>query len=166
MPGALNVTKRASDRYVENTFDRFAGEFDATLSRRNYRAPQMVMGAAAVLLGESKGDLDVLDAGCGTGLVGSPRGGRLGADRLGRHDVLLRPARGSARRRGEALRAGGGRTRWRLAPPLGRAACPACSGAMRIVAFVTAQQAVRWILAHLDTRDIDVRAGPLAGAAA
>ena len=44
--------------------------------------------------------------------------------------------------------------------------CPACAGAMRIVAFVTAQQAVRRILAHLDARDIDARAGPWADAAA
>jgi hypothetical protein len=44
--------------------------------------------------------------------------------------------------------------------------CPACAGAMRIVAFVTAPKAVRKILAHLDARDIDARAGPWAEAAA
>lgn len=44
--------------------------------------------------------------------------------------------------------------------------CPACAGAMRIVAFVIAQKAVRRILAHLDRRDIDARAGPWADAAA
>jgi hypothetical protein len=44
--------------------------------------------------------------------------------------------------------------------------CPACAGAMRIVAFVTAPKAVRKILAHLDARDIDARAGPWADAAA
>jgi hypothetical protein len=44
--------------------------------------------------------------------------------------------------------------------------CPTCAGAMRIVAFVTAQGAVRRILAHLDRRDIDARAGPWADAAA
>jgi hypothetical protein len=37
---------------------------------------------------------------------------------------------------------------------------------MRIVAFVTAQKAVRRILAHLDAHAIDARAGPWAGAAA
>jgi hypothetical protein len=44
--------------------------------------------------------------------------------------------------------------------------CPACAGAMRIVSFVTAQKAVRKILAHLDAHDIDARAGPWADAAA
>ncbi len=44
--------------------------------------------------------------------------------------------------------------------------CPACSGAMRIVAFVTAPRAVRRILAHLDRRAIDARAGPWSDAAA
>jgi len=68
--GGAEAPARASDAYVENTFDRFAGDFDATLARLDYRAPQLVMGAAAVLLGEPKGELDVLDAGCGTGLAG------------------------------------------------------------------------------------------------
>ena len=44
--------------------------------------------------------------------------------------------------------------------------CPACAGAMRIIAFVTAQQAVRRILAHLERNGIDARAGPWADAAA
>ena len=44
--------------------------------------------------------------------------------------------------------------------------CPACASAMRIVAFVTAQKAVRRILAHLERRAIDARAGPWADAAA
>jgi predicted TPR repeat methyltransferase len=68
--GGAEAPARAADDYVENTFDRFAGDFDATLARLEYRAPQLVMGAAAVLLGEPQGDLDVLDAGCGTGLAG------------------------------------------------------------------------------------------------
>ena len=68
--GGAAAPARASDAYVANTFDRFAGDFDATLARLDYRAPQLVMGAAAVLLGEPGGDLDVLDAGCGTGLAG------------------------------------------------------------------------------------------------
>ena len=44
--------------------------------------------------------------------------------------------------------------------------CPSCAGAMHIVAFVTAQKAVRRILAHLERRDIDARARPWADAAA
>lgn len=68
--GGASAPARASDAYVANTFDRFAADFDATLARLDYRAPQLVMGVAALLLGEPKGDLDVLDAGCGTGLAG------------------------------------------------------------------------------------------------
>jgi hypothetical protein len=44
--------------------------------------------------------------------------------------------------------------------------CPACGGAMRIVAFVTAQRAVQRILAHLAQHDIEARAGLWADAAA
>jgi predicted TPR repeat methyltransferase len=68
--GGAEAPARASNAYVASTFDRFAGDFDATLARLDYRAPQLVMGAAALLLGEPRGDLDVLDAGCGTGLAG------------------------------------------------------------------------------------------------
>ena len=44
--------------------------------------------------------------------------------------------------------------------------CPRCSGAMSIVAFITEQAVVRRILAHLDRRQVDARAGPWAGVAA
>ena len=65
-----DVPQRASDRYVEQTFDSFAASFDAKLARLSYRAPALV---AAMLedsgLAPTK-SLDVLDAGCGTGLCG------------------------------------------------------------------------------------------------
>jgi predicted TPR repeat methyltransferase len=93
--GGAEAPARASDAYVANTFDRFAGDFDATLARLDYRAPQLVMGAAAVLLGEPGGGLDVLDAGCGTGLAGPmirPWARRLeGVDLSG--EMLLRAQR-------------------------------------------------------------------------
>ena len=44
--------------------------------------------------------------------------------------------------------------------------CVRCGGATRIVAFITEPRVVRRILAHLERRDIDARAGPWAGAAA
>jgi hypothetical protein len=44
--------------------------------------------------------------------------------------------------------------------------CARCGGPARIVGFVTAPQAVRRILEHLERRGIDARAGPWAGAAA
>jgi len=65
-----NVPTRASNGFVERTFDSFASSFEAKLERLAYRAPALV---AAILedsgLTESR-SLDVLDAGCGTGLCG------------------------------------------------------------------------------------------------
>ena len=44
--------------------------------------------------------------------------------------------------------------------------CPRCGGAMVIVGFVTEPAVVRRILAHLERRAVDARAGPWMGAAA
>ncbi len=65
------VPARASNAFVEKTFDSFAASFESRLQRLSYRAPALV---AAML--ESSGRqrskcLDVLDAGCGTGLCGA-----------------------------------------------------------------------------------------------
>lgn len=65
-----DVPARASDGFVEQTFDSFATSFDSKLSQLLYRAPQLV---AESLIGsgvEASEALDVLDAGCGTGLCG------------------------------------------------------------------------------------------------
>lgn len=64
------VPERASDRFVQQTFDDFAGSFDQVLKRLDYRAPELVAGALAEGPGAPDGRLDVLDAGCGTGLCG------------------------------------------------------------------------------------------------
>ena len=65
-----DVPMRASDAFVQRTFDSFAASFESKLERLSYRAPALV---AAMLehsdLKPSK-CLDVLDAGCGTGLCG------------------------------------------------------------------------------------------------
>jgi predicted TPR repeat methyltransferase len=65
-----DVPARASDEFVEATFDSFASSFDSRLARLLYRAPELV----ATMLEESGLErskrLDVLDAGCGTGLCG------------------------------------------------------------------------------------------------
>jgi predicted TPR repeat methyltransferase len=66
----VDVPERASDSYVEETFDSFAASFDAKLGRLDYQAPQLVAQAVARALGEPRGDLAGLDAGCGTGLCG------------------------------------------------------------------------------------------------
>jgi len=66
-----DVPERASNDFIETTFDGFAASFEAKLARLSYRAPALI---AAVL--EDRGLeplrlLDVLDAGCGTGLCGA-----------------------------------------------------------------------------------------------
>jgi predicted TPR repeat methyltransferase len=61
---------RASDAFVESTFDTFASSFDAKLGRLAYRAPQLVADAVARCLGTPAGTGEGLDAGCGTGLCG------------------------------------------------------------------------------------------------
>jgi predicted TPR repeat methyltransferase len=63
--------ERASDGYVQQVFDAFAASFDAKLEMLHYRAPALVAQALAEAVGgEPAGVLDVVDAGCGTGLCG------------------------------------------------------------------------------------------------
>lgn len=64
------VPERAADDYVEKVFDGFADSFDAKLAHLHYRAPELIAQTVAGLLGAPRGELDVLDAGCGTGLCG------------------------------------------------------------------------------------------------
>jgi predicted TPR repeat methyltransferase len=64
------VPDRADDAYVEATFDAFADSFHAKLEQFRYRAPQFVADAVLRIHGEPDKQLDVLDAGCGTGLCG------------------------------------------------------------------------------------------------
>jgi predicted TPR repeat methyltransferase len=63
-----DVPVRASDAFIEKTFDSFAGSFDSKLARLLYRAPALVAEMLADV--EASKSLDVLDAGCGTGLCG------------------------------------------------------------------------------------------------
>jgi predicted TPR repeat methyltransferase len=65
-----DVPRRADDGYVQNVFDRFADSFDAKLAKLHYRAPELIAQAVAGLCGAPRKALDVLDAGCGTGLCG------------------------------------------------------------------------------------------------
>jgi len=65
-----NVPARASDAYVELSFDGFADSFERKLEQLSYRAPSLVAAAVKSSGLEAAGTLDVLDAGCGTGLCG------------------------------------------------------------------------------------------------
>lgn len=60
---------RAADDYVRTLFDSFAEDFDETLKRLEYRAPELVAAAVGRLYAP-RGELELLDAGCGTGLCG------------------------------------------------------------------------------------------------
>ncbi len=64
------VPERAPDAYVAEAFDAFAESFDAKLASLSYRAPQLVAEAVAAHAGAPAASMDVIDAGCGTGLVG------------------------------------------------------------------------------------------------
>ena len=65
-----DVPARASDSFVEATFETFASSFDAKLERLSYRAPALVTEALARALPTPDRTLVTLDAGCGTGLCG------------------------------------------------------------------------------------------------
>jgi predicted TPR repeat methyltransferase len=66
------VPDRASDEYVRSTFDGFADTFDENLQELGYRSPQLLADALERHLGPvaATGDLEILDAGAGTGLCG------------------------------------------------------------------------------------------------
>jgi len=65
-----DVPARASDETVRTMFKSFAESFDEVLARIRYRAPALVAQAAAEVMGPPEARLDILDAGCGTGLCG------------------------------------------------------------------------------------------------
>lgn len=71
--GGADAPSRAGDAYVRDTFDGFADSFDEQLLQNlGYRAPEVLVSALGELLGEPHRALDVLDAGCGTGLCAGP----------------------------------------------------------------------------------------------
>jgi predicted TPR repeat methyltransferase len=65
-----SIPERASDEFVRHLFDKFASSFDKNLARLEYQAPKLVLEAVNSLHSDKSGSLDVLDAGCGTGLCG------------------------------------------------------------------------------------------------
>jgi predicted TPR repeat methyltransferase len=65
-----DVPERASNAFIEATFDSFAASFESKLARLSYRAPALVAAMLKDYGLEGSHRLDVLDAGCGTGLCG------------------------------------------------------------------------------------------------
>lgn len=64
-----DAPERAPDLYVEQVFDEMAGGFDNHLKTLDYRAPDLLAEALGAVL-QPQSTLDILDAGCGTGLCG------------------------------------------------------------------------------------------------
>jgi predicted TPR repeat methyltransferase len=63
------VPARCSSQYVEQTFDAFANSFESVLGRLKYCGPQLVQDHLAAL-DLATSSLNILDLGCGTGMVG------------------------------------------------------------------------------------------------
>jgi predicted TPR repeat methyltransferase len=61
---------RASDGFVAALFERFAPDFDTTVSTLGYCVPQLLFEAAMAVLDPGVVGIEVLDLGCGTGLCG------------------------------------------------------------------------------------------------
>ena len=61
---------RAPESFVREVFDNMADSFDAHLASLDYRAPNLLVEALAAALPPPEANLDILDAGCGTGLCG------------------------------------------------------------------------------------------------
>jgi predicted TPR repeat methyltransferase len=62
------VPARASNDFVQQTFDRFAATFESRLERLSYRAPALVLAALERAGLARSRPCEILDAGCGTGL--------------------------------------------------------------------------------------------------
>jgi predicted TPR repeat methyltransferase len=68
-----DLPDRAPDAYIKQVFDEMADSYDAHLVENlDYRGPGLLMEALSTALPPPAAALDVLDAGCGTGLCGPP----------------------------------------------------------------------------------------------
>jgi predicted TPR repeat methyltransferase len=61
---------RCEGEYIESFFDGFAPTYDDTLAELEYSAPQQLSELLGELAGGADASIDVIDAGCGTGLCG------------------------------------------------------------------------------------------------
>ena len=60
---------RAPNDYITSTFDLFASDFEATLEKLHYQAPQSIAHAVELAV-DTDQQINALDLGCGTGLSG------------------------------------------------------------------------------------------------
>jgi len=68
--GEMPAPERTSDACIVQLFDSFADDFDSVLATLDYRGPELAAKLLHDSLGEPAAALDILDAGCGTGLCG------------------------------------------------------------------------------------------------
>ena len=69
--GGRKAPKRASDGFVRDHFGVFAEHFDETLVKDlKYQVPKLLFRAVRDVRGRKAPAMDILDLGCGTGLVG------------------------------------------------------------------------------------------------
>lgn len=68
--GLEPVPERASDAYLSQTFDASSKRFDEMILSLGYQVPVLIAEALQRHLGDPAGTLEILDAGCGTGLTG------------------------------------------------------------------------------------------------
>jgi predicted TPR repeat methyltransferase len=61
--------KRAPDGFITGLFDDFARSFDQNLADLDYRVPEMVAALVKKVMPSPAEQFDILDAGCGTGLL-------------------------------------------------------------------------------------------------
>ncbi|HUO03395.1 MAG TPA: methyltransferase domain-containing protein [Rhizomicrobium sp.] len=77
---AIGAAPRSDAGYVRHLFDQFSADYDnRMLGQLGYAAPQILKDLADLVM-PGRGDLAVLDLGCGTGLAGllfKPRAARL-----------------------------------------------------------------------------------------
>ena len=64
-----HLPDRANDDYVRAAFDAYADSFESSLARLGYAGPALLAEALREIYPEPAKGLNVLDAGCGTGLA-------------------------------------------------------------------------------------------------
>lgn len=65
---AEDTPEKPDQDYVKTLFDRFSNSFDEVLDNLDYKAPELVGEMVVENYPNEKNTLDILDAGCGTGL--------------------------------------------------------------------------------------------------
>ena len=65
-----DAPSRAPESYIQQVFDNMSERFDSHLESLEYRVPDLIGEALAEVIPDPAANLDILDAGCGTGLCG------------------------------------------------------------------------------------------------